>query len=160
MKPGITAETTRSVGPHGSQNCRAVADVLARIGDKWTVYVVRLLDSGPMRFNEIRRAVPAISQRMLSLTLRGLERDGLVTRTVTPSIPPRVDYELTPMGLTLIEPLKAVGAWALANRDYVENSRAQFDSRQANDKVAQIQDRKPKPALTQSLPQRSPQLDV
>ena len=110
-----------------TDNCRAVADVLARIGDKWTVYIVRMLADGPMRFNEIRRAVSAISQRMLSLTLRGLERDGLVTRTVTPSIPPRVDYELTPMGLTLIEPLKAVGAWAIANRGLVEAARAKFD---------------------------------
>lgn len=158
MKPGITAETTRSVGAHDSQNCRAVADVLSRIGDKWTVYVVRLLDSGPMRFNEIRRAVPAISQRMLSLTLRGLERDGLVTRTVTPSIPPRVDYELTPMGLTLIEPLKAVGAWALANRDYVEQSRAKFDAVQGNEKAAQAQEKKRKPALISNAPSHpSPQ---
>ena len=81
MEPGITND---------SGNCRAVADVLARIGDKWTVYIVGLLSNGPMRFNEIRRAVSAISQRMLSLTLRGLERDGLVTRTVFPTIPPRV----------------------------------------------------------------------
>ncbi len=95
--------------PHDSGNCRAVADVLARIGDKWTVYIVGLLSNGPMRFNEIRRAVSAISQRMLSLTLRGLERDGLVTRTVFPTIPPRVDYELTEVGRTLIAPAEASG---------------------------------------------------
>ncbi len=118
MKPGNT---------HDTDNCRAVADVMARIGDKWTVYIVRLLADGPMRFSEMRRAVSAISQRILSLTLRGLERDGLVTRTVTPSIPPRVDYELTPKGLTLIGPLQAVGAWAIANRDYVESSRVKYD---------------------------------
>ncbi len=112
MEPGIT---------HDSGNCRAVADVLARIGDKWTVYIVNLLSNGPMRFNEIRRSVSAISQRMLSLTLRGLERDGLVTRTVFPTIPPRVDYELTEVGRTLIAPLKQVGSWAIANRDYVES---------------------------------------
>ena len=111
---------------HDTDSCRAVADVLARIGDKWTVYIVRLLAAGPMRFNEMRREVSAISQRMLSLTLRGLERDGLVTRTVTPSIPPRVDYELTPKGLTLIAPLKAVGQWALENRDYVESARLKY----------------------------------
>jgi DNA-binding HxlR family transcriptional regulator len=141
MKPGIITET-----PHDTKHCRDVADVLARIGDKWTVYVVKLLADGTMRFNEIRRAIPAISQRMLSLTLRGLERDGLVTRTVTPSIPPRVDYELTPMGLTLIEPLRAVGAWAAANRDYVEDARARFDSRHGNDKTVIVETQKRKPA--------------
>jgi len=142
MEPGIKTDTI-----HESANCRAVADVLARVGDKWTVYVVKLLANGSMRFNEIRRAIPAISQRMLSLTLRGLERDGLVTRTVTPTIPPRVDYALTAMGLTLIEPLKAIGIWALANRDYVEISRAQFDSRPENATTTDVQQRKRKPAL-------------
>ena len=133
MKPGNSHETN---------DCRAVADVLARIGDKWTVYIVRLLADGPMRFNEIRRAVAAISQRMLALTLRGLERDGLVTRTVTASVPPRVDYELTPTGLTLIEPLKAVGAWAIANRDFVERSRAKFDLAHAGSKAVEELERK------------------
>jgi DNA-binding HxlR family transcriptional regulator len=128
MKPGNT---------HDTDNCRAVADVMARIGDKWTVYIVRLLANGPMRFSEMRRAVSAISQRMLSLTLRGLERDGLVTRTVTPSIPPRVDYELTPKGLTLIEPLKAVGQWAIANRDYVESARLKYDLENAGSKTVE-----------------------
>ena len=142
MEPGIKTETI-----HESANCRAVADVLARVGDKWTVYVVKLLANGSMRFNEIRRAIPAISQRMLSLTLRGLERDGLVTRTVTPSIPPRVDYALTQMGHTLIEPLKAIGTWALANRDYVEISRAQFDARPENATTTEFERRKRKPAL-------------
>jgi len=122
---------------HDTDNCRAVADVLARVGDKWTVYIVRLLANGPMRFSEMRREVSAISQRMLSLTLRGLERDGLVTRTVTPSIPPRVDYELTAKGLTLIEPLKALGQWAIANRDYIESSRMRYDRANANSKTVQ-----------------------
>jgi DNA-binding HxlR family transcriptional regulator len=142
MEPGIKTDTV-----HEAANCRAVADVLARVGDKWTVYVVKLLAKGSMRFNEIRRAIPAISQRMLSLTLRGLERDGLVTRTVTASIPPRVDYALTPRGLTLIEPLRAVGAWAMANRDYVEISRAQFDARPENATTTDVELRKRKPAL-------------
>jgi DNA-binding HxlR family transcriptional regulator len=106
-----------------------VADVLARIGDKWTVYVVRLLSDGSMRFNEIKRAIPAISQRMLTLTLRGLERDGLVTRTIYPTIPPRVDYELTDLGRTLIETLGALGTWAVANRASVEKARASFDAK-------------------------------
>lgn len=116
---------------HETENCRAVADVLSRIGDKWTVYVVGLLSNGPMRFNEIRRAVGSISQRMLTLTLRGLERDGLVTRTVYPTIPPRVDYELTELGQTLISILAPLGQWAVVNRPTVEKARAKFDA-QAN----------------------------
>jgi DNA-binding HxlR family transcriptional regulator len=142
MKPGISDGTEG----HTADYCRAVADVLARIGDKWTVYIVKLLSGGPMRFNEIRREVPAISQRMLSLTLRGLERDGLVKRTVTPSIPPRVDYELTPMGVTLTEPLKSVASWAIANRDYVESSRAKFDLANAGSKTVEALGRKRKAA--------------
>jgi DNA-binding HxlR family transcriptional regulator len=132
---------------HDTGDCRAVADVLARIGDKWTVYIVGLLSGGPMRFSEIRRAVSAISQRMLSLTLRGLERDGLVTRTVYPTIPPRVDYELTPVGLTLIAPLKQVGSWAIANRDYVEGARARFDVMNAGSKTAEALGRRKTNAL-------------
>lgn len=119
MEVGIKRET---------ENCRAVSDVLSRIGDKWTVYVVGLLSDGPMRFNEIRRAVGSISQRMLTLTLRGLERDGLVTRTVYPTIPPRVDYELTELGRTLICILVPLSQWAIENRGTVERSRAQFDA--------------------------------
>ncbi len=88
---------------HGS--CLAVRDVLSRVGDKWSVLVVTLLCGGPRRFNELRRTIEGISQRMLTLTLRGLERDGLVTRTVYPTVPPRVDYELTTMGRTLLEPV-------------------------------------------------------
>ena len=118
MKPGISCETA---------SCRAITEILSRIGDKWSVHVVRLLAPGPVRFNEMRRAIPAISQRMLSLTLRGLERDGLVTRTVTPSIPPRVDYALTPLGMTLIGPIKALALWATANQGAVEAARLEFD---------------------------------
>jgi DNA-binding HxlR family transcriptional regulator len=111
-----------------------VADVLSRIGDKWTVYVVRLLSDGTMRFNEIKRAIPAISQRMLTLTLRGLERDGLVARTVYPTIPPRVDYELTELGRTLIATLSALGDWALSNRAKVEKARTAFDAKEKKQK--------------------------
>lgn len=146
MKPGNIVDTTHEAG-----GCRAVADVLARIGDKWTVYVVRLLSDGPMRFNEIRRAIPAISQRMLSLTLRGLERDGLVTRTVTPTIPPRVDYELTQMGHTLKQPLNAVGVWALANREYVERSRAKFDLSHVGSKTVEELGRKRSAAIGEEV---------
>jgi len=126
LSPGHTDDT---------DNCRVVADVLSRIGDKWTVYVVRLLSDGSMRFNEIKRAIPAISQRMLTLTLRGLERDGLVTRTIYPTIPPRVDYELTDLGRTLIATLMALGDWALANRANVEKARAAFDAKEKKSKA-------------------------
>src|SRR5665213_92069 len=97
---------------HVAEDCRAVSDVLARVGDKWTVLVVSALGGGPKRFNELRRALGSISQRMLTLTVRGLERDGLVTRTVFPTIPPRVDYELTKLGRSLLDPVSELGSWA------------------------------------------------
>lgn len=110
-----------------SGDCRFVTEVLGRIGDKWSVLVVMLLSNGPRRFNEIRRLIGGISQRMLTLTLRGLERDGLVTRTVFPTIPPRVDYELTELGASLGAPIRALGEWAYANRKPIEAARARFD---------------------------------
>ncbi len=112
-----------------SSDCRAVSGVLARVGDKWTVLIVALLGDGPKRFNEIKRMVGGISQRMLTLTLRGLERDGLVTRTVFPTVPPRVDYELTDLGRSLWRPVEALGAWARANQGEIEASRRAFDAR-------------------------------
>jgi DNA-binding HxlR family transcriptional regulator len=108
-------------------DCRAVSDVLARVGDKWSVLVVTLLGQGPRRFNELRRAIGGISQRMLTLTLRGLERDGLVTRTVFPTVPPRVDYALTPLGRDLLEPVSALGAWAIRNQPKIASARERFD---------------------------------
>lgn len=109
-------------------DCLAISELLARIGDKWTVLIVTLLAAGPMRFNEIRRAVDGISQRMLTLTLRALERDGLVTRTVTPTIPPRVDYALTGLGRTLTDPLGAIAEWARTNRPAIAAARDRFDA--------------------------------
>ncbi len=114
---------------HTSSDCRAVSAVLARVGDKWTVLIVALLGDGPKRFNEIKRMVGGISQRMLTLTLRGLERDGLVTRTVFATVPPRVDYELTPLGRSLWEPVEALGAWARGNIGEIEAARERFDGR-------------------------------
>jgi DNA-binding HxlR family transcriptional regulator len=108
-------------------DCRAVSDVLARIGDKWSVLVVSRLGAGPLRFNELRRAIGGISQRMLTLTLRGLERDGLITRTVFPTIPPRVDYALTALGRDLLTPVSALGAWAIRNQPKIARAREQFD---------------------------------
>ena len=112
---------------HVPEDCRAVSDVLAHVGDKWTVLVVTTLGGGARRFNELRRALGSISQRMLTLTLRGLERDGLVTRTVYPTIPPRVDYELTKLGRSLLEPVSELGLWARQNRPAIQEARRRFD---------------------------------
>ena len=114
--------------PHVTEDCRAVSAVLARIGDKWSVLIVSRLGRGPMRFNELRRQIGYISQRMLTLTLRNLERDGLITRTVFPTIPPRVDYELTALGRSLLVPVTALGDWAIRNRNRIEEARAKFDA--------------------------------
>ena len=113
-----------------AESCQAPRDLLARVGDKWSMLIVMLLGGGPMRFNQLRRTVEGISQRMLTLTLRGLERDGLVSRTVFPSIPPRVDYALTPLGRSLTEPVAALSRWANANQGRVHEARAAFDRRE------------------------------
>jgi len=110
--------------------CRTISTLLSRIGDKWTVLVVTTLGEGPRRFNELRREIPSVSQRMLTLTLRNLERDGLVSRTVTPSIPPRVDYELTEMGRSLLKPVNALAEWAVENIETIHEAQARFDAEQ------------------------------
>ena len=102
--------------------------MLARIGDKWSVLVVSRLGNGQLRFNELRRAIGGISQRMLTLTLRGLERDGLITRTVYPTIPPRVDYALTALGRDLLNPVSALGTWAIRNQPKIARARERFDN--------------------------------
>lgn len=125
--------TSRAPGNlHVPEDCRAVSDVLARVGDKWTVLVVGVLGEGPKRFNELRRSLGSISQRMLTLTLRALERDGLVTRTVFPTIPPRVDYALTKLGRSLLEPVSHLGAWARRNQPAIEAARQRFDTDRAS----------------------------
>jgi DNA-binding HxlR family transcriptional regulator len=113
---------------HETESCKAVSGVLARIGDKWSVLIVSRLGRRPMRFNELKREIGGISQRMLTLTLRGLERDGLVTRTVFATIPPRVDYDLTPLGSSLLTPVMALGDWALANIGTINDARRKFDA--------------------------------
>jgi DNA-binding HxlR family transcriptional regulator len=105
-------------------SCRALAAIFNRIGDKWTVMVVGALSRGPMRYNEIRRLVDGISQRMLTLTLKGLEQDGLVRRTAYPTVPMRVDYELTELGRTLIGPLTGLYDWAMKYGAEIEAARA------------------------------------
>lgn len=108
--------------------CRTISTLLQRIGDKWTVLVVATLGEGPRRFNELRREIPSVSQRMLTLTLRNLERDGLVSRAVTPSIPPRVDYALTGLGHSLLTPVSALTEWALDNVAAIHAAHARFDA--------------------------------
>lgn len=114
--------------------CRPVRLILARVGDKWSVLIVMALCDGPRRFNEVKRAIGTISQRMLTLTLRGMERDGLVKRTVLPTKPPRVDYELTELGHSLREPIERLGKWAIDNE--AEITRAQIDFDLKADKAA------------------------
>ena len=114
-------------------DCRTVTDILSRIGDKWSIQVVVQLGSGPRRFNELRRIIGDISQRMLTLTLRGLERDGLVRRTVYPTIPPRVEYELTELGCSLLMTVRALGDWAKRHHDQIIEARRRFDETASQD---------------------------
>jgi len=114
--------------------CHALSDkLLQRIGDKWTIKVVVTLSEGPMRYNQIFKSVGGVSQRMLTLTLKNLERDGLVSRTMYPTIPPRVDYELTERGKTLFEPLNALWTWVETNYEAIERDRQAFDERNTLD---------------------------
>ncbi|WP_342362919.1 helix-turn-helix domain-containing protein [Terrarubrum flagellatum] len=129
-------QTNMDVPDHRSDNCKFVNSVLARIGDKWAVLVVRVLGFGSLRFSELQRKISGISQRMLTLTLRGLERDGLVKRTIFPTVPPRVDYELTPLGHSLLEPVRALGDWAFAHQAQIVAARETFD-RAADETAAQ-----------------------
>ena len=110
-------------------NCRAMSDVLNRIGDKWSVMVVGMLSRGTLRFNELKRQINGISQRMLTLTLRNLERDGLVTRTIYPEIPPRVEYSLTALGETLKGPINTLWDWSAGNHQAIVAARLDYDAR-------------------------------
>lgn len=112
---------------YGRACCREVGPVLALVGDKWTVLVVTLLAPGPRRFNEIKRLIGGISQRMLTFTLRALERDGLVRRTVHPTVPPKVEYELTDLGQSLRGPVEALGRWAFEHHGRIEQARRRFE---------------------------------
>jgi DNA-binding HxlR family transcriptional regulator len=124
-RPALADEVSTRDDPHA--DCRALGQVLDRIGDKWTIMVVGALSHGPLRFNALMRRIGGVSHRMLTLTLRGLERDGLVRRTAFPTIPPRVDYELTPLGHSLIAPLAALSQWGRDHRTEIESARSAFD---------------------------------
>jgi DNA-binding HxlR family transcriptional regulator len=119
-----------------TEDCRALSSILGRVADKWTVLIVVLLGDGPKRFNEMKRMVGGISQRMLTFTLRGLERDGLVTRTVFPTSPQRVDYELTKLGSTLWQAVEPLGSWARSHVKEIITSRKQFDEDAARSTLA------------------------
>jgi DNA-binding HxlR family transcriptional regulator len=123
MSPSHTQVPDRTAHPA----CLVVREVLNRVGDKWSVQAIAMLGQGPRRFSELRRSIEGVSQRMLTLTLRGLERDGLVTRTVTPTTPPRVDYALTPTGRTLLVPVMALAEWAQQHLLVIQEARERFD---------------------------------
>src|SRR3984885_13672590 len=131
----MVATNTAVRAPEASSSraaCKAEVETLARIGDKWTVMGVGALSKGPIRYNEIRRRVEGISQRMLTRTLKGLEQDGLVTRTMYPTIPPRVDYEVTELGRRLVAPLRSLAEWARENRPAMLAAREAFLRRGQN----------------------------
>jgi DNA-binding HxlR family transcriptional regulator len=119
----LAAITARANGDLGKCPIRQVLD---RVGDKWTALIVLVLDPQPMRFSALRRAIPDVSQRMLTQTLRNLQCDGLIARKVYPSIPPAVEYSLTPLGRSLLEPLQALSNWADRNMEEILRARAAF----------------------------------
>jgi len=114
--------------PGEDDDCRMVREILDLVGDKWTLYIIATLRHGPVRFNALRRQIDGISQRMLTINLRGLERNGLVKRTLFPTIPPRVDYELTEVGRTLLAPVMALVTWANSHRETIADARVRFDA--------------------------------
>jgi len=125
------AGTAATAGAHPT-TCRA-REVLQRVGDKWSVLVIDLLGQGTMRFTELHRAIDGITARMLTVTLRGLERDGIVTRTIHPVIPPRVEYALTPMGRTLLDTIGQLVSWTDSHLPEIEAARAAYDARHPAD---------------------------
>ncbi len=108
------------------EECRTVPDMLGRVGDKWTILIIGRLSAGPLRYKQLQRQIEGISQRMLTLTLKGLEEDGLVSRTVFPTVPPRVDYELTLLGYGLIQVLSGVHDWVVKHKPDMLAARARY----------------------------------
>jgi DNA-binding HxlR family transcriptional regulator len=121
-------DVTAPASIRDSGDCQIADMIFTRVGDRWSMLLVMLLGDGPRRFSELKRGAYGISQRMLTLTLRSLERDGFVTRTIIPARPPRVDYALTPLGLSLCAPVRALGAWAQAHHGEIEAARRAFDA--------------------------------
>jgi DNA-binding HxlR family transcriptional regulator len=118
--------------------CPTVSEMLSRLGDKWSVLVIMRLRNGPQRFSDLKRSVVGISQRMLTLTLRALERDGLVSRTVYPTVPPSVEYALTELGESFSEPIEAMGGWVFRNHDKIQAARTDFDARREDRKDSKL----------------------
>ena len=114
------------------ETCRALTQTLARVGDKWSMLTIVSLEDGELRFNELRRRIDGISQKMLTATLRGLERDGYVSRRVAPTKPPSVHYALTLLGGEVLEPVRALAMWALSRIEVIEGARASYDARVAS----------------------------
>ncbi|KAB8194773.1 transcriptional regulator [Nonomuraea phyllanthi] len=127
MSVAHTRVTPQAGGPCGDDDC-GIREVLDRIGDKWTVLVLVELAKGVRRFRELHRAIPGISQRMLTLTTRRLCRDGLVERTAYPTIPPQVEYELTAMGRSLAESVQRLAGWSREHKDAMREARARWDA--------------------------------
>jgi DNA-binding HxlR family transcriptional regulator len=132
MTPSIPDVTVADDAIH-SDECPKVSQVLSRIGDKWSVLVIMILSRGTRRFSDLKRDIGGISQRMLTMCLRGLERDGLVKRTVFPVVPPRVEYELTALGCSLCEPVLALGSWARSHIAEINAARMRFDAKEESD---------------------------
>ncbi|CUH68268.1 putative HTH-type transcriptional regulator YybR [Thalassovita gelatinovora] len=120
-------EDTAAHPAQDAAQCQRIKDVLARVGDRWSVMIVITLDGGTMRFNELKRHL-GITQRMLSLTLKELERDGLISRTYHPTIPPKVEYALTPLGKSFSEPVRSIGRWAIDNLTNIDVCRQRYDA--------------------------------
>lgn len=124
---GRQAATEAAPAPEpGGADCR-IRQVLDRIGDKWSLYVVQVLGGGTRRFSELRREIDGITPRMLTVTVRSLERDGLVSRTVYPVVPPRVEYALTPLGATLLQAVCSLVTWADAHLAEIDAARQRYD---------------------------------
>ena len=111
------------------ETCRALAETLSRVGDKWSMLTIVALEDGEMRFNALRRRIDGISQKMLTATLRGLERDGYVARRTTPTNPPGVHYRLTPLGREVLGPVRALATWALSRMETIQSARVRYDAR-------------------------------
>ena len=141
-EPDVTAAGGASPAEHSlpSAECPKISQVLARIGEKWSVLIIIMLAERPRRFSELKRSIGGISQRMLTLCLRGLERDGLVNRTVFPVVPPRVEYALTPLGQSLREPVTRLALWAQSHIAELDAARAAFDGREAREREASRSD--------------------
>src|SRR5258708_38161366 len=131
--PLTNQEGTRALpgAQEDTATCQHISQMLARMSDKWTILVVRTLGRGPLRFNALRREVGEISQKMLSSTLRDLEENGFVTRTVTPTVPPQVEYELTKLGRDFLTPVHGLASWVVANTKNIDAARTAYAAKKA-----------------------------